>query len=97
MTSRTGVIFQIMFTLSLLCSPLLLLTLCEAAPTKSSGPISQRVLDEISSYQDVVEEIVNYSLSGPGQNQSYNRLAAFTDAFGSRLSGKDETPYQWPG
>ena len=76
--------------LYLFCSPLLFLTLCEAAPTKSSGSISQKVLDEITSYQDVVEEIVNYSLSGPGQNQSYNRLAAFTDAFGSRLSGKDE-------
>lgn len=96
MTSRAGVILQIMSTLSflyLLCSPLLLLTLCGAAPTKSSGSISQKVLDEIISYQDVVEEIVNYSLSGPGQNQSYDRLAAFTDAFGSRLSGTDESAF----
>ena len=35
----------------------------------------------------MVNQIVNFSVSGPGQNQSYNRLATFTDAFGSRLSG----------
>ena len=28
-----------------------------------------------------------FSLNGPGENQSYNRLALFTDTFGSRLSG----------
>ena len=61
------------------------------SPTEASqgrpGFLSQKILDEIGSYQDVVEQIVNYSLNGPGQNQSYNHLATFTDAFGSRLSG----------
>lgn len=42
---------------------------------------------EIASYQDIATQIINFSLHGPGQNQSYERLAAFTDAFGPRLSG----------
>ena len=42
---------------------------------------------KIKSYQDVATQIINFSLYGPGQNQSYNRLALFTDTFGPRLSG----------
>lgn len=42
---------------------------------------------EISSYQDVVSQIIDFSLRGRGQNQSYDRLAAFTDKFGARISG----------
>ena len=66
---------------------LLLLSPALAAPNKNPSHLSQKVIDEILSYQDVVDQIVNFTMNGPGQNQSYNRLATFTDAFGSRLSG----------
>lgn len=33
------------------------------------------------------EKIINHALYGPAQNQSYNRLAEFTDTFGSRIAG----------
>ena len=71
-----------------LLSLLLLLPLSLATPNKlHSRGISSKVIKEILNYQDVVNQIVNFTVSGPGQNQSYNRLATFTDAFGSRLSG----------
>lgn len=49
--------------------------------------LDQKIVDEIHSYQDVAKQIINFSLNGPGQNQSYDRLATFTDKFGSRISG----------
>lgn len=49
--------------------------------------LDQKVRDEIHSYQDVAQQIIAFSLSGPGQNQSYDRLATFADMFGSRVSG----------
>ena len=64
----------------------------EATPDKKPVHLTQKLIDELGSYQDVVEQIVNFSLNGPGQNQSYDRLAAFTDAFGSRLSGMFAIP-----
>ena len=64
----------------------------EAAPDKKPVHLTQKLIDELGSYQDVVEQIVNFCLNGPGQNQSYDRLAAFTDAFGNRLSGMFDIP-----
>lgn len=68
----------------LLC---LLLTLSGAdlAPTQNHLPL--KILHEIKSYQSIADQIIEYSLEGPGENQSYNRLSDFTDKFGSRLSG----------
>ena len=68
--------------------------LTETTPTKPTLPrtVQDKVAgyqDEIADYQDVVDQIVDYTLNGPGQNQSYDRLATFTDAFGSRLAGQD--------
>ena len=54
---------------------------------RSKVVLEQKIIDEIKSYKDVVAEIIDFSLSGPGENQSYNRLATFTDKFGSRISG----------
>ena len=60
-----------------------------AAPSTRNKPRSlpAKIDRELAGYQDVVEQIVKYAVDGPGQNQSYDRLATFTDAFGSRLSG----------
>ena len=60
-----------------------------AAPSTRNKPhlLPAKIDRELAGYQDVVEQIVKYAVDGPGQNQSYDRLATFTDAFGSRLSG----------
>ena len=58
------------------------------ASSHAPSHLSRKMMDEIASYQDVVAQIVNYTVSGAGQNQSYNRLALFTDKFGSRISGQ---------
>ena len=80
--------FSITLTLLLLSLlPLSLSSLIEAAPSRSPSSLPQSIKEEIASYQGVVEKIVDYVMNGPGQNQSYDRLATFTDAFGSRLAG----------
>ncbi len=48
-----------------------------------------RVAKDISDYQHTADMIMNYSLTGPGQNQSYNRLATFVDKYGARISGSE--------
>ena len=65
---------------ALMCSSL-------AAPVENSVQLDPKIVKEIHSYQDIATKIIDYSLNGPGQNQSYDRLAVFTDAFGARLSG----------
>ena len=66
---------------------LLLVMLCSVRAAPSTFQLEQKTIKEIQSYQDIANEIINFSLNGPGENQSYNRLALFTDTFGSRLSG----------
>ena len=72
---------------------LLLAVVCSstAAPTALPKPVQleQKIVEEIQSYQSIADDIINYSLHGPGENQSYNRLALFTDMFGSRISGSE--------
>ncbi|WAR20190.1 CBPQ-like protein [Mya arenaria] len=46
-----------------------------------------RVRKQVASYKDVANRIIDLSLNGAAQNQSYNRLATFTDKFGYRLAG----------
>ena len=60
-----------------------------AKPVSNSNPIKldQKIVKKIQSYQDIATKIIDYSLNGPGQNQSYDRLAVFTDTFGSRIAG----------
>lgn len=36
---------------------------------------------------DTANDIIDLSVNGKAQNQSYNRLAAFVDKFGSRIAG----------
>ena len=65
----------------------LLAAAARSAPTSKSSPLPAKVIEEIRSYQPIANQIIEYSLHGMGANQSYERLAAFTDKFGSRLSG----------
>ena len=46
-----------------------------------------KLVQDISNYSDIASKIIEYSLSGPGENQSYNRLATFVDRYGPRISG----------
>ena len=65
----------------------LLAATAHSAPTSKLPPLPLKVIEEIRSYQGIANQIIEYSLHGLGANQSYERLAAFTDKFGSRLSG----------
>ncbi|XP_060604455.1 carboxypeptidase Q-like [Ruditapes philippinarum] len=46
-----------------------------------------KIKKEVASYKDVANQIINLSVYGAAQNQSYNRLAALADKFGPRLAG----------
>ncbi|OPL21064.1 carboxypeptidase q, partial [Mytilus galloprovincialis] len=45
------------------------------------------VHDEVKSYQEAANAIINLSVHGRARNQSYDRLATFVDKFGSRIAG----------
>ncbi|XP_019641191.1 PREDICTED: carboxypeptidase Q-like [Branchiostoma belcheri] len=53
----------------------------------SLPPVPSRIKDEIAGYKGVADDIINLSVHGKAQNQSYNRLAEFVDTFGSRIAG----------
>ncbi|XP_017555915.1 carboxypeptidase Q [Pygocentrus nattereri] len=42
---------------------------------------------EVSNYADIAQKIIELAMYGKAQNRSYERLAAFTDTIGHRLSG----------
>ncbi|XP_070538745.1 carboxypeptidase Q-like [Ptychodera flava] len=68
----------------------LLLVPAVASPVYSlsfPNKVSPKVVDEISSYKGVANEIINLAVYGAAQNQSYNRLAKFTDTIGNRIAG----------
>ena len=55
--------------------------------SQKAGVLDPSLVEEIRSYQSKVDDIVAFSTTGGGANQSYKRLAAFVDQFGSRVSG----------
>ena len=69
----------------------LLLLMAAFLPVPSaSGPVANldfKTSREIRSYQAIADKIIDYTLHGPGKNQSYDRLALLADSFGGRLSG----------
>ncbi|XP_019861754.1 PREDICTED: carboxypeptidase Q-like [Amphimedon queenslandica] len=73
-----------MEALSILSGILLLLL----SGAQSHEPVlSEKLIRDISNYSEIALKIIDYSLTGPGANQSYNRLATFVDRYGPRLSG----------
>ncbi|XP_064382281.1 carboxypeptidase Q-like [Halichondria panicea] len=58
-----------------------------ATPKSKLPSLPSKIVQEIQSYQPIADQIIKYSLTGLGQNQSYDRLSVFTDKFGGRLSG----------
>ncbi|CAH1791939.1 unnamed protein product [Owenia fusiformis] len=63
-----------------------LLTLGYSIVLVHSSPVLQ---EDITKYKDAANRIIHHLLDGPAQNQSYNRLATFTDKFGSRIAGSE--------
>ncbi|XP_071798668.1 carboxypeptidase Q-like [Asterias amurensis] len=47
----------------------------------------QRVKKEIAGYKDVANQIMDFVVNGSAKGQAYDRLAVFTDTFGSRFTG----------
>ncbi|XP_028163405.1 carboxypeptidase Q-like isoform X1 [Ostrinia furnacalis] len=51
--------------------------------------IGDDLIAEIASYENVVNEILNYVIVGEYKGQTYNELAKFVDKFGARPSGTE--------
>lgn len=68
---------------------LLLLVLCIAVPQVfcSAHDVHERALKDIMRLKQTADQIIDYTVNGKGQNQTYNTLAEFVDKFGSRLAG----------
>ncbi|XP_074654047.1 carboxypeptidase Q-like isoform X1 [Tubulanus polymorphus] len=49
--------------------------------------INHDILKEIKEHTEVAKQIIDMAVYGKLQNQSYNRLALFTDTFGNRIAG----------
>ncbi|XP_077996152.1 carboxypeptidase Q-like [Glandiceps talaboti] len=52
-------------------------------------PLPLKIKNEISSYKDIATKIIDLAVYGAAQNQSYNRLAKFTDTIGNRIAGSE--------
>lgn len=47
----------------------------------------QKLKLEVGQQQDTAEKIIQFITNGPAKHQVYQRLAKFTDTFGSRVAG----------
>ena len=74
-----------------MASSLLLLSLCYIFTLVSARivhhDVYNRSLSDIVRLKDTADRIIDFTVNGKGQNQTYNRLAEFVDKFGSRLTG----------
>ncbi|XP_004343354.1 plasma glutamate carboxypeptidase [Capsaspora owczarzaki ATCC 30864] len=82
---------------------LLLLLLCASVATACSGDrdpnpnakplppssyvLPERIVQQIRDHQDDANRIIDYFTKGPGQGQTYTRLASLVDTVGPRPSG----------
>lgn len=69
-----------------LLSLVLFSSLCEAKPKYDARALPE-IAREISGYRDVAQKIIDLAVYGKAQNRSYERLSAFTDTVGNRISG----------
>lgn len=68
----------------ILCGSLLL---CHCKPHGYWSKSLEEVSRELSSYSGIAQKIIDLAVYGNAQNRSYERLAAFTDTVGNRVSG----------
>lgn len=59
---------------------------CKPHGSKSFEDVSK----ELSSYTGIAQKIIDLAVHGKAQNRSYERLAAFTDTVGNRVSGSKD-------
>ncbi|KAL2080870.1 hypothetical protein ACEWY4_022723 [Coilia grayii] len=55
-------------------------------PSRNVGS-TPGIATQISGYRDLAQKIIDLAVQGKAQNRSYDRLSAFTDTVGNRLSG----------
>lgn len=60
---------------------------CHCKPHDYRSKSLEEISKELSNYSDVAQKIIDLAVYGKAQNRSYERLAAFTDAVGNRVSG----------
>ncbi|XP_030764612.1 carboxypeptidase Q-like [Sitophilus oryzae] len=56
---------------------------------EDSCNLSQELLDEIHSYEDTANKIINSLINGKYKGGTYKELAQFVDKFGARVSGTE--------
>ncbi|EDO40745.1 predicted protein [Nematostella vectensis] len=49
--------------------------------------IPESIRKEIQDHKSIANDVITFVLNGPAKHQVYNRLADFTDRFGSRIAG----------
>ncbi|MCI4374424.1 hypothetical protein PGIGA_G00006120 [Pangasianodon gigas] len=60
---------------------------CHCKPHGYRSKSLEEVSKELSSYSGIAQKIIDLAVYGKAQNRSYERLAAFTDTVGNRVSG----------
>lgn len=60
---------------------------CHCKPHGYRNKSLEEVSQELSSYSGIAQKIIDLAVYGKAQNRSYERLAAFTDTVGNRVSG----------
>lgn len=58
---------------------------CKTHPYRTKS--LEEVFKELSNYSGIARKIIDLAVYGKAQNRSYERLAAFTDTVGNRVSG----------
>eukprot|EP01136_Pigoraptor_vietnamica_P025174 Opistho-1_new@6957 len=66
---------------------LAVVALAAAFACAAAAPAFDGWADEVASYSDDAQSLINYITSGKGKGTAYDRLAAFVDTYGPRLSG----------
>lgn len=60
---------------------------CHCKPPGYRSKSLEEISKELSNYSDIAKKIIDLAVYGKAQNRSYERLAAFTDTVGNRVSG----------
>ncbi|CAB3256708.1 unnamed protein product [Arctia plantaginis] len=80
-----------MYFLSIISVSFFLIVASEAKVLNKNANTCEEILgplvDEIRSYEDVKDKILNYVLNGDFKRKTYDELAIFVDKFGARPSG----------
>ena len=65
----------------------LLLHITDIASSEYMPEFLEDMKREVWEQQDIANRVINFITNGPAKHQVYDRLAKFTDRFGSRIAG----------